>query len=273
MLLSIIGLRFEKLCEVQSDKASVEITSPYDGILRKVCHQVGVIVAVGETLCEIEIKNKNNANNNFASSTSPDFHNNYNNNRNSNSNNADKSNDDFSSSMNQRNESVACSPAVRRLAREHNIQLSDVVSSGPKGRVLKEDVMKYVNGASNYNANNNDNDKSNRTETLISSESSVSISNSNNNDIVVPLRGYDRAMAKAMMRANAEVPQLLFCEDIEMDQLIDARNTIRKYIDNSFYNNGNNKEENVVKMTYMPFIMKALSVALKQYPRMNAQVR
>jgi len=46
---------FDPLCEVQSDKASVEITSPFDGVLKEILVQEGHIAKVGEGLCIIEI--------------------------------------------------------------------------------------------------------------------------------------------------------------------------------------------------------------------------
>lgn len=51
--LSPIGA-FDPLCEVQSDKASVEITSPYDGTVKEILVQEGQIAKVGEDLCIIE---------------------------------------------------------------------------------------------------------------------------------------------------------------------------------------------------------------------------
>jgi 2-oxoisovalerate dehydrogenase E2 component (dihydrolipoyl transacylase) len=46
---------FEPLCEVQSDKASVEITSPYDGTVAEILVQEGQVAKVGEDLCLIEV--------------------------------------------------------------------------------------------------------------------------------------------------------------------------------------------------------------------------
>jgi 2-oxoisovalerate dehydrogenase E2 component (dihydrolipoyl transacylase) len=46
---------FDPLCEVQSDKASVEITSPFDGIVKELLVQEGEVAKVGEGLCLIEV--------------------------------------------------------------------------------------------------------------------------------------------------------------------------------------------------------------------------
>jgi hypothetical protein len=47
---------FDSLCEVQSDKASVEITSPYDGVLKELLVQEGEVAKVGQGLCLIEVE-------------------------------------------------------------------------------------------------------------------------------------------------------------------------------------------------------------------------
>ena len=46
---------FDPLCEVQSDKASVEITSPFDGVVGELLVQEGQVAKVGENLCFIEV--------------------------------------------------------------------------------------------------------------------------------------------------------------------------------------------------------------------------
>lgn len=52
---------FEPLCEVQSDKASVEITSPFDGVLKEILVGEGEVAKVGEGLCLIEVEDEGTA--------------------------------------------------------------------------------------------------------------------------------------------------------------------------------------------------------------------
>lgn len=47
--------QFDNICEVQSDKASVTITSRYDGVIKKLHHQVENVALVGKPLVDIEI--------------------------------------------------------------------------------------------------------------------------------------------------------------------------------------------------------------------------
>lgn len=52
---------FDPLCEVQSDKATVEITSPFDGVVEELLVQEGKVAKVGENLCYIQVKDEEGA--------------------------------------------------------------------------------------------------------------------------------------------------------------------------------------------------------------------
>jgi 2-oxoisovalerate dehydrogenase E2 component (dihydrolipoyl transacylase) len=68
---STIGM-FDPLCEVQSDKASVEITSPYEGTLKEILVQEGEVAKVGEGLCIIEVDEETSDPADVLTSESPD---------------------------------------------------------------------------------------------------------------------------------------------------------------------------------------------------------
>ena len=55
---SAVVQTFDPLCEVQSDKASVEITSPFEGIVKELLVKEGEVAKVGENLCIIEVEDE-----------------------------------------------------------------------------------------------------------------------------------------------------------------------------------------------------------------------
>lgn len=100
-------------------------------------------------------------------------------------------------------------PAVRRLAREHSIDLSLVVPSGPKGRVVKEDVLLYIqrkqhtvspgtyNSPAASNAANSNIQQQQQYENSPAVQAAASIISSAG-DERVPIRGVQRLMMKSM---------------------------------------------------------------------------
>ena len=132
------------------------------------------------------------------------------------------------------------SPAVRRLARELEIDLSQIAGSGDKGRVLKDDLSVSAS------------------PTL---ESVVITPNITGGKRVEPIRGIQGAMAKHMMHSVFTVPHFSVSEEIEMDKLIDARSQLKALIENEG-----------VKLSFMPFFIKAMSLALEQFPIINSQI-
>jgi len=133
------------------------------------------------------------------------------------------------------------SPAVRRLARELEIDLSQIVGSGGKGRVLKDDLTSSSSPVAQYAA----------TVTPVTTGGKR----------VEPIRGIQAAMAKHMMHAVFTVPHFSVSEEIEMDNLMLARAQLKA----SF-------EEEGVKLSFMPFFIKAMSLALAKFPVINSQV-
>ncbi|KAF6772726.1 hypothetical protein AHF37_07874 [Paragonimus kellicotti] len=129
--------QFDPICEVQSDKATVTITSRYDGTVRALHFELQDTCAVGQALVDIELAG--DASDKPASSVTPSTE--------TLSEPAagspqppDKDTEDFGK--------VLATPSVRRLAMENKIKLSDVVGTGKGGRILKEDVLNFMSGTS-----------------------------------------------------------------------------------------------------------------------------
>ena len=147
------------------------------------------------------------------------------------------------------NEKALASPAVRRVARELGVNIHQVPGSGKKGRVYKEDVIAF-----------NDNGAVRVDDTPVNQASAASV-NSTGGIRVEPIRGIKAVMAKAMVNSVSTIPHFTYCEEIDMTELIALRNQLKeKYA----------KQD--IKLTMMPFFMKAMSLALKEFPVINSQV-
>ncbi len=130
-------------------------------------------------------------------------------------------------------DSVKAMPPVRKLARDLNVDLARVSGSGPGGRILRADVEAQAGSISPGGGTTG------RRE---------------------PLRGVRRTIAQRMSEAHRVVPPVTHVEECDVTEL-DATRKLA---------NERNPEE--VKLTFLPFIVKAVVTALKDYPAMNASL-
>ncbi len=144
------------------------------------------------------------------------------------------------------NAKALASPAVRRVARELNVNIHQVPGSGKKGRVYKDDVVAF-NQAPVASANTNTN--------------AAPVANVAGVTRVEPIRGIKAVMAKAMVNSVSTIPHFTYCEEIDMTNLIKLRGDLKEVY-----------AKQDIKLTMMPFFMKAMSLALKQFPLVNSQV-
>jgi 2-oxoisovalerate dehydrogenase E2 component (dihydrolipoyl transacylase) len=143
------------------------------------------------------------------------------------------------------NSKAVASPAVRRVARELNVNIHEIPGSGKKGRVYKEDVVSFTKAP------------------VINTENVaqvVAVAQSGGKR-VEPIRGIKAAMAKAMVRSVSTIPHFTYCEEIDMTNLMALRSSMK---------DAYAKQD--IKLTMMPFFMKSISLALKEFPIVNTQV-
>ena len=155
---------------------------------------------------------------------------------------------------------VLASPAVRRVAREKNIDLSTVEGSGKKGRILKSDVL-------NLQHSNVDTSSQN-TSSSAPSSSTAEKGDLNSTSTVLKgsvrtekVRGIQAAMAKQMSASVYTIPHFTVSDELVMDNLM----ALRKLLKPEF-------EAKNVKLSFMPFFVKAMSLALNEFPVINSQL-
>lgn len=131
--------QFDNICEVQSDKASVTITSRYDGIIKTLHYQIDDVALVGSALLDFELEDDEGE---IVKSAEKDQ-------ETDNSKTGERKIEEVKSEDSEVNlenifGKVLATPAVRRIAKENNISLKDVIATGKGGRVLKEDILLHL---------------------------------------------------------------------------------------------------------------------------------
>jgi pyruvate dehydrogenase E2 component (dihydrolipoamide acetyltransferase) len=135
---------------------------------------------------------------------------------------------------------VQATPAVRALAKETGIDLAKVKGTGPGGRITKEDVER-ASAKTSQQAN-------------VEADAYGSVEK-------VPLRGIRRTVAKRMAEASKHVAEVTIWEDADITELEQVRAKEQRVA-----------EEKGVKLTYLPFLIKAVIPALKAHPYFNASL-
>lgn len=283
--------QFDRVCEVQSDKATVEITSRFDGQVQKLGAKVGDMLEVGKPLLFIapHTGNQSPVEQLQGSSLQQGQHS---------SDGEESPTDNVTSrpklytqhdsdnilripssaaslplfdaaSITTADAKVMASPAVRKLGKEYNINLAAIQGTGPHGRLLKSDVMKYVPKTPYLSSNTTKQDELStvnntpveKTLNMTAMEPTTIASYlDDETTTVVPLRGYNRLMYQRMTQ-SLSIPHMTYGEEIKMTNLISVRSHLKSVAMAQY---------SLPNLTFLPFFLKAASLALQSFPILNS---
>ncbi|XP_075038637.1 lipoamide acyltransferase component of branched-chain alpha-keto acid dehydrogenase complex, mitochondrial [Mixophyes fleayi] len=246
--------QFDSICEVQSDKASVTITSRYDGVIKKLYYNVEDTALVGKPLVDIDtdaLKDVASEEDVVETPAVSQEH----------------------THQEIKGHKTLATPAVRRLAMENNIKLSEVVGSGRDGRILKEDILSFLAKQTGAILPPSPQmeiippppkaEVSKAFKKEVASSIPVSITKPimfSGKDVTEPLKGFHKAMVKTMSAALL-IPHFGYCDEVDMTRLVHLREELKSVA-----------ESKGVRLSFMPFFLKAASLGLLQYPILNASL-
>nr|XP_039273236.1 lipoamide acyltransferase component of branched-chain alpha-keto acid dehydrogenase complex, mitochondrial-like [Styela clava] len=225
--------QFDSICEVKSDKASVTITSRFDGVIKKLHHEVDDIVLVGQALVDIETSGSLDDDNQDEEEVSEEVI-------------VDR---DDEENINLTTKKALASPAVRSLAKKNSLDISTIQGSGPDGRVLKEDILNLIKGSDSKPAH----------KPTISPPVPVSASIPAE-DKIEPIKGIRKVMLVNMTEAN-KIPHFGYNDEYDLSNLVSVRKDLK-----------HEAKKHDIKLSYLPFILKAVSMSLSQYPILNSSI-
>ncbi|MBM33396.1 MULTISPECIES: dihydrolipoyllysine-residue acetyltransferase [unclassified Arsukibacterium] len=238
----------QPVCDVMTDKALVQIPAKYSGVVSKLYYAKGDIAKVHSPLFAMQVSGEITAGASQAA-TAPAGAAQA---ESAGQNKAELAKPDNTTAVSSGK--ALASPAVRRLARELSIDLAKVQGSGDKGRVYKEDVKAFAEGTNKPAA-------AGKAKTQSDARTAAPVQGpAQSADRVEPIKGIKAAMARQMADSVATIPHFTYCEEIDLTELIALRLSLK----DSYAKQG-------VKLTMMPFFMKALSLAIKDFPVMNSQ--
>lgn len=234
--------QFENLCEVQSDKASVTITSRYDGKILKIHHKVDDTAFVGKPLLDFDVVDD------LSNSQSVELQ-----------IEEPKKNENIvepkteSSKEHTNRMRFLVTPAVRRIAGENKVNLAKVKASGRFGRILKSDILEYLNVSDSRN------EKFNRDSYTDNEAANKKATNTETNK-VEKLKDVRKIMFKTMTN-SLKIPHFTYSDEVNVTSLVQLRDKLKVEAKLMGF-----------KLTFMPFFIKAASNALNKYPILNSVV-
>lgn len=228
----------EGLITVEGQKASMEIPASINGVVKEIKVSVGNIVNTGDVMMVFEVQDNVNLN----SPTLEEEKKLYN-----------IENDENKKKLDE----IHATPLIRRLARKLDISLQNVKGTGPKNRILKEDLKKYnknsftkddVDYSNNYSNLNDKNE--------ILKETDQSFQNIKLNHVQI-------ISGKNLSQSWRQIPHVTHFYESDITELDKFRKKCNiKYQDDTVN----------IKLTVLVFIIKIVSKALQEFPRFNSSI-
>ncbi|WP_025850254.1 dihydrolipoamide acetyltransferase family protein [Paenibacillus ehimensis] len=154
---------------------------------------------------------------------------------------------------------VLATPSVRKLAREKGVNLAAVPATGKNGRVTREDVLGFVSGGGAPKAA--EAPAAAAPAASAAAPSAAAPVSGDREEERVPLKGIRKAIANAMVKSAYTAPHVTLMDEVDVTRLVALREKAKPVA-----------EKKGVKLTYLPFIVKALVAAARQFPAMNAMI-
>ncbi len=228
----------QTLAEVETDKAVVEVPSPFSGTVLKLHFKEKDLVNVGQTMVTIGEKNEDITK--PAATPTPD---------------SDPESElpapsvigeikDIKTEIRD----ILAAPKVRRLALERGVDLKSLEGSGPGGRITEQDVQSAA------------------ASKATSDEKKPALKIKSKYDFYgtlerIPLRGVRRATAKKMAESVSTAAHVTHFDEADVTRLVELRSEMMPQA-----------KKRKTKLTYLPFVVKAVIEALKLHPTLNASL-
>ncbi len=149
---------------------------------------------------------------------------------------------------------VLATPSTRRLARELNVDLNGVPGSGLAGRVTRDDVMSAKGPKTSA-------PQTTSTSAPASFPKPAYVSPAGVQEERVPLLGVRKKIAENLQKAKQIIPHFTLMDEADVTQLVGFRESLKEAA-----------EKAGTKVTYMPFVMKALIATIREFPMFNASI-
>lgn len=245
----------DTLVVIETDKVNAEIPSPVTGIIKKLGGEVGDTIYVGETLALIDDGSGDNELTQESTEVKTEKE------------NLDEGagvvgaievGDEViaspaqATSSTQARERTLATPIARRMASEAGLDINKIQGTGENGRVLREDILKAISMKEEKVQND--------VKPISQSPQQPVKANLPTEGVTrVPITKLRKAIVNSMVTSKAMIPHTILMEEINVTSLAEFRKAQKDFA-----------ASQGAKLTFMPFIVKAVCLTLKEYPIFNA---
>ncbi|CAM3412677.1 dihydrolipoamide acetyltransferase family protein [Marinicrinis lubricantis] len=242
------------IMEVQNDKAVVEVPSPINGKVVEVKVSEGTVCVVGDVVATFEVEGevegageeapaaKEEAPQAAPPAAAPQAQ-------------AAAAPAAAASIADVDPREVLATPSVRKYAREQGVDIRQVQGTGKNGKITKEDVAAFASGGAPAAA------PQAQAAAAPAAASQAVVVGGDRPEERVPLKGIRKVIANAMSKSVYTAPHVTIMDEVDVTKLVELRKKAKPVA-----------EQKGVKLTYLPFIVKALVAAVREYPALNASI-
>ncbi|PYZ99197.1 branched-chain alpha-keto acid dehydrogenase subunit E2 [Alteribacter lacisalsi] len=256
--------KYDPIAEVMTDKVNAEVPSSYAGTIAELVAGEDETISVGEVICTMNVEGETEEDTTSTSASSSD----------PSQEKAEKEEKaDADTSAKKR-----YSPAVLRMAQEHSIDLEQVEGSGRGGRITRKDLQSLLDSGNLPKQGTAPHDTAGgrqpapeemaTNETARQAERERDVQSyapqqqavTNGRVEEIPVSGVRKAIAQNMVKSKHEAPHAWMMVEVDVTDLVKYRNKVKQ----SF------ADQEGMKLTFLPFFVKAVVDGLKKYPQINS---
>ncbi|RSK53508.1 dihydrolipoamide acetyltransferase family protein [Bacillus canaveralius] len=267
------------LCEVQNDKAVVEIPSPVTGTVEEILVDEGTVATVGQVLVtfdapgyedlkfkgdhdeeapkaeektEAQVQSTLEAGQDIKKEAAPQE--------------AQAGATGAGAQVQAQtevdpNRRVIAMPSVRKFARDNGVDIRQVSGSGKNGRVLKEDITSFQNGGQARAETPAAPQQAEAAAPEAEQKAAAVVPQGQYPETREKMSGIRRAIAKAMVHSKHTAPHVTLMDEVDVTKLVAHRKKFKQVA-----------ADKGIKLTFLPYVVKALTSALREYPALNTSL-
>jgi pyruvate dehydrogenase E2 component (dihydrolipoamide acetyltransferase) len=263
----------DSIAEIQNDKSVEELASPVDGTIKKFLVEPGTVASVGDPIVEIDAEGHEGGEEEADSSEEATESEMSSEETAAGTEETDPAGSEGATSgevvkTSDPNKRVLAMPSVRQYAREKDVDISLVEATGKGGRTTRDDIDNFLQGGGASAASSTE-EKSEEKSSVSSAPSSPSVSTEakpfksgrSDEETREKMSTTRKAISKAMVNSSLTIPSVSLFDEVDVTKLMAHRTKFKTIA-----------AEQDVKLTFLPYIVKAVISVMKKFPALNSSI-